>query len=92
MSLYTSSVTLQWLPTRLQRALRGKLTNIICEVKWALSCVFSWGVPFANYLTGITLVNRAVSGRSARSYWREKKWADVQALLKAGDCKHYVAS
>ncbi|KAG9116351.1 hypothetical protein FRC07_007477, partial [Ceratobasidium sp. 392] len=44
-----------------------------------------WGVPFANYLTGITLVNKAVSGRSARSYWREKKWADVQALLKSGD-------
>ncbi|QRV88581.1 carbohydrate esterase family 12 protein [Ceratobasidium sp. AG-Ba] len=44
-----------------------------------------WGVPFANYLTGITLVNKAVSGRSARSYWREKKWADVQNLLKPGD-------
>ncbi|KAG8680368.1 hypothetical protein FRC08_016359, partial [Ceratobasidium sp. 394] len=28
---------------------------------------------------------QAVSGRSARSYWREKKWADVQNLLKAGD-------
>ncbi|CAE6354268.1 unnamed protein product [Rhizoctonia solani] len=44
-----------------------------------------WGVPLNNYLTGVTLVNRAVSGRSARSYWREKKWADVQALLKSGD-------
>ncbi|CEL56297.1 Rhamnogalacturonan acetylesterase OS=Aspergillus aculeatus GN=rha1 PE=1 SV=1 [Rhizoctonia solani AG-1 IB] len=44
-----------------------------------------WGVPLNNYLTGITLVNRAVSGRSARSYWREGKWAAVQASLKSGD-------
>ncbi|GAB1518576.1 hypothetical protein RhiTH_001638 [Rhizoctonia solani] len=44
-----------------------------------------WGVPLNNYLTGITLVNKAVSGRSARSYWREGKWAAVQASLKSGD-------
>ncbi|CAE6510338.1 unnamed protein product [Rhizoctonia solani] len=44
-----------------------------------------WGVPFNNYLTGITLVNKAVSGRSARSYWREGKWSAVQASLKSGD-------
>ncbi|KDN33987.1 hypothetical protein RSAG8_12918, partial [Rhizoctonia solani AG-8 WAC10335] len=44
-----------------------------------------WGVPFNNSLTGITLVNKAASGRSARSYWREGKWAAVQASLQPGD-------
>ncbi|KAH7326792.1 SGNH hydrolase-type esterase domain-containing protein [Rhizoctonia solani] len=44
-----------------------------------------WGVPISKYLTGITLVNKAVSGRSARSYWREGKWAAIQASLKSGD-------
>ncbi|KAG8726864.1 hypothetical protein FRC12_023031 [Ceratobasidium sp. 428] len=44
-----------------------------------------WGVEIPQYLTGITVVNKAVSGRSARSYWREGKWAAVQALLKSGD-------
>ncbi|KAF8597166.1 putative rhamnogalacturonan acetyl esterase [Ceratobasidium sp. AG-I] len=45
-----------------------------------------WGVEIPQYLTGITPVNKAVSGRSARSYWREGKWAAVQALLVSGDC------
>ncbi|KAG9122419.1 hypothetical protein FRC07_001208 [Ceratobasidium sp. 392] len=44
-----------------------------------------WGVEIPQYLTGITVVNKAVSGRSARSYWREGKWSAVQALLKSGD-------
>jgi len=44
-----------------------------------------WGVQFPSFTTGITVVNKAVSGRSARSYWREGKWAAVQALLTTGD-------
>ncbi|KAB5588595.1 Rhamnogalacturonan acetylesterase [Ceratobasidium theobromae] len=44
-----------------------------------------WGVPFQRYLTGVTLVNKARSGRSARSYWRERRWAEVQSLLRKGD-------
>ncbi|CAE6460860.1 unnamed protein product [Rhizoctonia solani] len=44
-----------------------------------------WGVKIPNYLKGITVVNKAASGRSARSYWREGKWAAVQSSLKSGD-------
>ncbi|KAG8741254.1 hypothetical protein FRC10_003134 [Ceratobasidium sp. 414] len=44
-----------------------------------------WGVEIPQYLTGITVLNKAVSGRSARSYWREGKWAAVQASLVSGD-------
>lgn len=38
------------------------------------------------YLENISIVNRAVSGRSARSYTMEGKWAQVKALLVKGDC------
>ncbi|CAE6423075.1 unnamed protein product [Rhizoctonia solani] len=44
-----------------------------------------WGVKIPTYLQDITVVNKAVSGRSARSYWREGKWAAVQASLVSGD-------
>ncbi|EUC62809.1 GDSL-like lipase/acylhydrolase [Rhizoctonia solani AG-3 Rhs1AP] len=44
-----------------------------------------WGVKIPAYLENITVVNKAVSGRSARSYWREGKWAAVQASLVSGD-------
>ncbi|KAG8712740.1 hypothetical protein FRC11_014319 [Ceratobasidium sp. 423] len=44
-----------------------------------------WGVKIPDYLENITVVNKAVSGRSARSYWREGKWAAVQASLTSGD-------
>ncbi|CAE6449025.1 unnamed protein product [Rhizoctonia solani] len=44
-----------------------------------------WGVKIPAYLESITVVNKAVSGRSARSYWREGKWAAVQASLVSGD-------
>lgn len=50
-----------------------------------LNIYLSWGVYAPNYFTGLTVVNKAVSGRSARSYTREGKWAAVQALLKSGD-------
>ncbi|CAE6454473.1 Rhamnogalacturonan acetylesterase OS=Aspergillus aculeatus GN=rha1 PE=1 SV=1 [Rhizoctonia solani AG-1 IB] len=44
-----------------------------------------WGVKIPQYLQDITVVNKAVSGRSARSYWREGKWTAVQNSLKSGD-------
>ncbi|KDN35393.1 hypothetical protein RSAG8_11614, partial [Rhizoctonia solani AG-8 WAC10335] len=44
-----------------------------------------WGVKIPDYLENITVVNKAVSGRSARSYWREGKWTAVQNSLKSGD-------
>ena len=47
-----------------------------------MSLVFS----LVSILTHFTLVvNKAVGGRSARSFRREGKWAAVLALLKAGD-------
>ncbi|CAE6479165.1 unnamed protein product [Rhizoctonia solani] len=44
-----------------------------------------WGEKIPQYLQDITVVNRAIGGRSARSYWRENRWTDVQNSLKAGD-------
>ncbi|KAF9520597.1 carbohydrate esterase family 12 protein [Hydnum rufescens UP504] len=44
-----------------------------------------WGVEVGAYLQNINIINKAASGRSARSYIREGKWAAVQALLVPGD-------
>lgn len=44
-----------------------------------------WGVYAPNYFTGATVVNKAISGRSARSFTREGRWTEVQNLLKSGD-------
>ncbi|KAJ7261996.1 putative rhamnogalacturonan acetyl esterase [Mycena rebaudengoi] len=54
-------------------------------VQTAASGIQGWGVPASQYFQNLTIVNRAVSGRSARSYTREGKWTAVQALLVAGD-------
>ncbi|KAF9455320.1 SGNH hydrolase-type esterase domain-containing protein [Collybia nuda] len=45
-----------------------------------------WGAPaIVQRYFDITVVDRAVSGRSLRSYRREGKWAAVLNLLKPGD-------
>ncbi|KAF8339063.1 SGNH hydrolase-type esterase domain-containing protein [Cantharellus anzutake] len=44
-----------------------------------------WGVEVTPFFQGINIVNKAASGRSARSYIREGKWADVQSSLISGD-------
>ncbi|KAF8596847.1 putative rhamnogalacturonan acetyl esterase [Ceratobasidium sp. AG-I] len=44
-----------------------------------------WGTQIGAYLQNITISNVAASGRSARSYWHEGKWAAVQAKLNTGD-------
>ncbi|KAG8747487.1 hypothetical protein FRC11_012302 [Ceratobasidium sp. 423] len=57
---------------------------------WATtSAIQGWGAKIPAYLENITVVNKAVSGRSARSYWREGKWTAVQDSLQSGD---YVIS
>jgi len=44
-----------------------------------------WGKFIPNYLDGLNIVNKAIAGRSARSYTREGRWSEVQGLLNAGD-------
>lgn len=51
----------------------------------ASSGIQGWGTQIGQYLTGITVVNAAISGRSARSYTREGRWYNIKQQLKAGD-------
>jgi lysophospholipase L1-like esterase len=46
-----------------------------------------WGEPLANYfdLTKINVINRAIGGRSSRSYQEEGRWDKVLAESKPGD-------
>lgn len=46
-----------------------------------------WGDPFADYFDSarINVRNRALGGRSSRSFISEGHWKDVMAELKAGD-------
>jgi rhamnogalacturonan acetylesterase len=46
-----------------------------------------WGDHFAHYFdtTKINIANRAVAGRSSRSYYNEGRWASVLAEMKPGD-------
>ncbi|KAI1122161.1 carbohydrate esterase family 12 protein [Nemania abortiva] len=43
-----------------------------------------WGQYFGQYST-VTVVNKAIGGRSARSYWNEGRFADVASLAQSGD-------
>jgi lysophospholipase L1-like esterase len=46
-----------------------------------------WGDPFADYFdpAQVTVLNRAIAGRSARTYFNEHRWDAVQKELKPGD-------
>jgi rhamnogalacturonan acetylesterase len=46
-----------------------------------------WGDHFAHYFdtTKVNIANRAIAGRSARSYMNEGAWDDVLAEMKPGD-------
>jgi lysophospholipase L1-like esterase len=46
-----------------------------------------WGDYFAHYFdtTKINIANRAMAGRSSRSYYNEGRWASVLAEMKPGD-------
>jgi lysophospholipase L1-like esterase len=45
-----------------------------------------WGDHFAQFFdTKINIANRAMAGRSSRSYYNEGRWANVLAEMKPGD-------
>ena len=46
-----------------------------------------WGDHFSHYFdtTKINIANRAMAGRSSRSYYNEGRWANVLAEMKPGD-------
>lgn len=44
-----------------------------------------WGQYLGNYTKGATVVNKAIAGRSARSYWEEGRFTDVADLVVKGD-------
>jgi lysophospholipase L1-like esterase len=48
---------------------------------------WGWGEPFADFFdrAKINIVNRAIGGRSSRTYITEGHWADTLALMKPGD-------
>jgi rhamnogalacturonan acetylesterase len=48
---------------------------------------WGWGEPLVIFFdtSKINLVNRAIGGRSSRTYITEGHWADTLALMKAGD-------
>src|SRR4051812_245110 len=49
--------------------------------------MYGWGNPIANYFdpTKINVQNRALGGRSSRSYYTEGLWDKVLADVKPGD-------
>ncbi|KFY78531.1 hypothetical protein V501_04392 [Pseudogymnoascus sp. VKM F-4519 (FW-2642)] len=44
-----------------------------------------FGEYLKNSFSGITIVNKAIGGRSARSYWNEGRFQAIADLVKAGD-------
>jgi lysophospholipase L1-like esterase len=48
---------------------------------------WGWGEPLVSFFdaTKINVVNRAIGGRSSRTYITEGHWADTLALMKRGD-------
>jgi len=48
---------------------------------------WGWGEPLVDYFdpAKINVVNRAIGGRSSRTYITEGHWDDILALMKAGD-------
>jgi rhamnogalacturonan acetylesterase len=48
---------------------------------------WGWGEPLVDFFdtAKINVVNRAIGGRSSRTYITEGHWADTLALMKAGD-------
>src|SRR6185437_12084962 len=48
---------------------------------------WGWGEPFVDFFDAskVNVVNRAIGGRSSRTYITERHWADTLALMKPGD-------
>lgn len=47
--------------------------------------MLGFGEYLKNSFSGITIVNKAIGGRSARSYWNEGRFQAIADLVKAGD-------
>lgn len=47
--------------------------------------MLGFGVYLQQYFSGITVVNKAIGGRSARSYWNEGRFQAIADLVVAGD-------
>lgn len=47
--------------------------------------MLGFGVYLQNSFSGITVVNKAIGGRSARSYWNEGRFQAIADVVKAGD-------
>lgn len=62
----------------------GKLTSCLV-ISIQLSTVIGWGQYLAQYLTGITVVNDAIAGRSARSYTEEGRFTTIINTVAKGD-------
>ncbi|KAK3367254.1 carbohydrate esterase family 12 protein [Lasiosphaeria ovina] len=48
------------------------------------SPLMGWGEYLGKYVT-VPVVNKAISGRSARSYWNEGRFTEIEKLVAAGD-------
>ncbi|MFV0605308.1 MAG: rhamnogalacturonan acetylesterase [Niabella sp.] len=48
---------------------------------------WGWGTLISNYFdtTKLNIVNKAMAGRSSRSYTKEGRWKEVEAMLQPGD-------
>lgn len=47
--------------------------------------MLGFGEYLKNSFSGITVVNKAIGGRSARSYWNEGRFQAIADLVKSGD-------
>ncbi|TGJ88655.1 hypothetical protein E0Z10_g7 [Xylaria hypoxylon] len=77
-------------PTRPELAPRATPTVYLCGDSTMANkgandgATDGWGQYFGTY-SSVTVVNKAIGGRSARSYWAEGRFAEVAALVKSGD-------
>lgn len=47
--------------------------------------MLGFGEYLKNSFSGITIVNKAIGGRSARSYWNEGRFQAIADVVKSGD-------
>ncbi|MCA9129817.1 MAG: rhamnogalacturonan acetylesterase [Planctomycetales bacterium] len=80
----------QWSATRFEDIRAGLPTVFIASDSTAATggpTTRGWGAVFADYLDldRINVINRAVGGRSFRSFTREGRWDEIVSFLKSGD-------
>lgn len=76
-------------PTRPGSAHRAEPTVYLCgdstmTNKGNNDGTAGWGVYLSSYIT-LSVVNKAIAGRSARSFWNEGRFAEVANVTKRGD-------